>query len=97
MNFIIVFGMLCCLSLCSSLCILTVSNALDMSSAVIIVLCGGLFLLSPVVMMLCNAVVVECCFLKPCCVGLCVMLLVMYGRMIFSSVLASGDRRAMGL
>ena len=50
---------------------LTVSNALDMSRAVATVRVGGLCWLSLVVIVsfiLCSAVVVECCFLKPCCV-----------------------------
>ena len=43
MNLIMVFGIVVCVILCSSLCMSTVSNALDMSSAVTIVLCGGCF------------------------------------------------------
>ena len=53
----------------SSVCKLTVSNALLMSRAIASVRCGGLFWLKPVVIMLfivCNAVVVECCVRKPC-------------------------------
>ena len=47
--------------------------------------------------MLCNAVMVDRCCRKPCwCCG-SVMLFVMCGRIIFSSVLAIGDRSAMGL
>ena len=43
---------------------------------------GGLFWLKPIAMMLfmlCSAVVVEWLLLKPCCVEICGMLLVMYG------------------
>ena len=78
----------------------TVSKALVMSSAVMIVRLGGFLVLKPVVivlLMLCNAVSVECSFLKPCwneCCGMCV---VMYGSMIFSSVFAMGERREIGL
>ena len=46
-------------SLCVSVCMLTVSNALLMSSATVIVRSGGLFWLKPVAMvlfMLCSAV-----------------------------------------
>ena len=52
--------MLC--SLLMSECMLTVSKALDMSKATVIVLCGGFCWLNPCVMlllMLCSAVVVE--------------------------------------
>ena len=65
---------------------LTVSNALLMSSATVIVHSGGLFWLKPVAMvlfMLCSAVLVEWLLLKSCCVW---MLFVMNGSSIFSSV-----------
>ena len=71
---------------------LTVSNALLMSSATVIVRSGGLFWLKPVAMvlfMLCSAVLVELLFLKPCCVEMCGMLFVMYRSSVFSSVLLS--------
>ena len=58
-------------SLCVGVCMLTVSNALLMSSATVIVRSGGLFWLKPVDMvlfMLCIAVLVELLLLKPCCV-----------------------------
>ena len=46
---------------------------------------------------LCSAVVVECLRLNPClCEGM-IILFVMYGRMIFSSVLTMGEGSAMGL
>ena len=50
-----------CCSLCVSVCILTVSNYLLMSSATMIVRSGGLFWLKHVAMvfMLCSAVLVE--------------------------------------
>ena len=50
---------------------LTVSNALLMSSGTVIVRPGGLVWLKPVSMvlfMLCSAVIVEWLLLKPCCV-----------------------------
>lgn len=100
MYFMIVFGMFVCVSLCISLCRLTVSKALDMSRATTTVLCGGFFLLKPCVMrlfMLCSAVFVLCLGLKPCCCGMFGMLSVMYGSMIFSSVFDMGDMSAIGL
>ena len=66
-NLIIVLGISVFVSFCSRMWMLTVSNALDISSAVMIVRLGGLCELKPVVIMLfmlCSAVVVECCFLK---------------------------------
>ena len=71
---------------------LTVSNALLMSSATVLVRSGGLFWLKPVAMMLfmlCSAVLVEWLLLKPCCVEICGMLFVMYGSSVFSSVFLS--------
>ena len=68
---------------------LTVSNALLMSSFTVIVRSGSLFWLKPVAMvlfMLCSAVLVEWWLLKPCCVE---MLFVMYWSNVFSSVLLS--------
>ena len=68
---------------------LTVSNALLMSSATVIARSGGLSRLKPVAMvlfMLCSAVLVEWLLLKLCCVGMCGMLFVMYGSSVFSSV-----------
>ena len=50
---------------------LTVSDALLMSSATVSVCSCGLFCLKPVAMvlfMLCSAVLVEWLFLMPCCV-----------------------------
>ena len=73
---------------------LTVSNALLMSSATVIVHSSGLFWLKPVAMvlfMLCSAVLVESEWLlvKQCCVDMCGMLFVMYGSSVCSSVLLS--------
>ena len=79
---------------------LTVSNALRMSSATVIVRSGGLFWLKPVAMvlfMLCSAVLVEWLLLKPCCVEMCGMLFVMYGSSVFSTVFALTERSEMGL
>ena len=79
------------------MCMLTVTNALLMSSATVIVRSGGLFWLNPVAMvlfMLCSAVLVEWLLLKPCCVQ---MLFGMYGSSVFSSVFAITDRSEMGL
>ena len=52
----------------------TVSHALLMSSATVIVRSGGLCWLKPVAMvlfMLCTVVLVEWLLLKPCCMGCC--------------------------
>ena len=79
---------------------LTVSNALLMSSATVIVRSGGLFWLKPVTMMLfmlCSAVLVEWLLLKPCCVEMCGMLFVMYGNSVFSSDFAIFVKSEMGL
>ena len=59
---------------CVSGCMLTVSNALLMSSATAIVRFGSLFWLKPVALvlfMLCRAVFVEWLLFEPCCVGYC--------------------------
>ena len=75
------------------------SNFIDMSSAIAIVLSGGFFILNPVVVVLfivCSAVV-ECFVLSQCwCVSFCKWF-VIYGRVIFSSVLAIGDSSPVGL
>ena len=52
MYLIMVCGMFVWCSLCVSVCILTVMNALFMSSATVIVRSGGLFWLYPVAMVL---------------------------------------------
>ena len=90
MYLIIVCGMFVWCSLCVS--VLTVSNALLMSSATVIVRSGGSFWLNHVAMelfMLCSVVLVEWLLLKPCCVEMCGMLFVMYRNSVFSSVLLS--------
>ena len=86
---------------------LTVSNALLISSATVIVRSGGLFWLKPVAMvlfMLCSVVFVEWLLLKPGCVEMCGMLFVMcgmlfvmYGSSVFSSIFPSTERSEMGL
>ena len=79
---------------------LTVSNALLMSSATVIMRSGGLFWLKPVAMvlfMLCSAALVEWLLLKPCCVKMCGMLFGMYGSGVFSSVFAITEISEMGL
>ena len=79
---------------------LTVSIALLMSSATVMVRSGGLFWLKPVAMvlfMLCSAVLVEWLFLKTCCVEMCGMLFVMYGSNVFSIVFSITERSEMGL
>ena len=79
---------------------LTVSNALLISSTTEIVHFGGLFWLKPVAMvlfMLCSDELVEWLFLKPCCVEMCGMLCVMYGSSVFSNVFAITVRSEMGL
>ena len=89
MYLIMVCGMCVWCSLCVSM--LTVSNALLMSGATVIVRSGGLFRLKPVAMVLfmcCSAVFVEWLLLKPCCVEIGGMLFVMYGNSVFSSVFA---------
>ena len=78
----------------------TVSNALLMSSATVIVRSGGLFWLKPVAMvlfMLCRVVLVEWFLLKPCCVEICGMLFVIYGSSVSSSVFAITERSEMGM
>ena len=70
-------------------CMLTVSNALLLSSATVIVRSGGLFWWKPVTMvlfMLCSAVLVDWLLLKPCWVEICGILFVMYGSSVFSIV-----------
>ena len=60
-------------SLCVGVCMLTVSNALLMSSATVNVRSGGLFWMKPVAMVLFlffSAVLVEWLLLKPCCVDM---------------------------
>ena len=98
MNLIMVCEMFVWCSLC--VCMLSVSNALLMSSATVSVRSGGLFWLKPVAMvlfMLCSSVIVEWLLLKTCSVEICGMLYVMYGNSVFSSVFAITERSEMGL
>ena len=86
----IVLGMLVLCSLWMSVCRFTCDGSVFFF----------FLLLKPLVIVLfisCNAVVVECLCLKPCWCGGMVVLLVMCGRMIFSSVFAMGESSAMGL
>ena len=74
---------------------LIVSNALLMSNTTIMMRSGGSFCLKPVVILLlmqCSAVYVECLLVYPCCVVMCEMLSVMYGKSVFSV-----DSREIGL
>ena len=83
-----------------SVILLTLSNALLLSSATVIVRFGGLFWLNHgamVLFLLCSAVLVEWLLLKPCCVEMCGMLFVMYGSSVFSSVFVITERSEMGL
>ena len=76
MYLIMVCGMFVWCSLCVSVCMLTESNALLMSSGTVILRSGGLFWLKPVAIvlfMLCSAVLVEWLLLKPCCVEMCLL------------------------
>ena len=81
MYLIMVCGMFDWCSLCVSVYMLIVSNALLMSSATVIVRSGGLFWLKPVAMvlfMLCSAVLVEWLLLRACCVEMCGMLFLVF-------------------
>ena len=79
MYLIMVCGMFVLCSLCVSVCMLPVSNALLMSSATVIVRSDGLFWLNPVAMvlfMLCSALLVEWLLLKPCCVKIIIIIII---------------------
>ena len=68
----IVSGMLVCSSFLISVCMFIVSNALLISSATVIVRAGGAIWLNPFATVLFNVysvVIVECCVLYQCCVG----------------------------
>ena len=100
MYLIMVYGMFVWCSLCVSVCMLTVLNALLMSSATVIVRYGGLFWLNPgamVLFKLWSDVLGEWFLMKPCCVEMCGMLFVMYRSSVFSSVFAITERSKMGL
>ena len=70
MNLVMVLGILVCVSLSISVCMLIVSNTLFMSNATVIVRSGGSLWLKPVAIILlvqCSAVSVETAHLYPCC------------------------------
>ena len=72
MNFMMVSGMLVCVSFQISVCMFIVSKALLMSRATVIVRAGGAIWLNPfttVIFNVCSVVTVECSVLYPCCVG----------------------------
>ena len=95
----IVGGIWVCRILWMSWCRWTVSKAFDISRAIATVRFGGCFWLKPVVIILLiwwSAVVVERCCLNPCWWCGRSMFCAMYGRIIFSSILASGERSAIG-
>ena len=78
----------------------SVSKALLISSAIVIVSAGGAIWLNPfatVLFTMCSAVTVECCILYPCCIGVFGMFAVLKGRRLFSSVFAITERRDIGL
>ena len=71
-NLMIVHGMFVCSSLLISVCMFIVSKALLISSATVIVRAGGAIWLNSfatVLFSMCSAVIVECCVLHPCCMG----------------------------
>ena len=71
MNLIIVSGILGCSSFLISVCMF-VSKALFISSTTVIVRAWGVIWLNPFPTLLfyvCSSVIVECCVLNPCCVG----------------------------
>ena len=80
MNLINVPGILVCSSFLISVCMFIVSNALLISSAKVIVRAGGAIWLNPFATLMfnvCRSVIVECCVLYPCCVGVFGMFAVM--------------------
>ena len=80
MNLMIVPGMFVCNSFLISVCMFIVSKALLISSATVIVRAGGAIWLNPfatVLFSVCSAVIVECCVLYPCCMGVFGMFSVM--------------------
>ena len=99
MNFSIVAGMLVCSSFLISVCMFIVSKALLISSATVIVRAVGAIWLNPfatVLFNVCRAVTVEYCVLYQSFLGVFGMCAVMYGRRLFSSILAITERRDMG-
>ena len=81
-------GMLVCSSFRISVCMFIVSKALLISTATVIVRARGDIWLNPfatVLFSVCSAVIVECCVLYTCCVGVFGIFAIMQGRRIFSS------------
>ena len=77
----------------------TLSNALDMSTAMAAVRRGGFWLLKPWATFVVSgrsAVVVEWRDLKPCCVGMSGIVFVMSGRISLSRILLAGQSREIG-
>ena len=73
-------GIFVCSSFLISVCMFIVSKALLISSATVIVRAGGAIWLNPfatVLFSVCSAVIVECCVLYPCCMGVFGMFAVM--------------------
>ena len=76
----IVPGMFVCSSFLISVCIFIVSKGLLILSATVIIRAGMAIWLNPFATMLfsvCSAVIVECCVLYPCCMGVFGMFAVM--------------------
>ena len=80
MKLTIVPGMLVCSSFLICVCLFIVSKSLVISSATVNVRPGGAIWLNPfatVLFTVCSCIIVECCVLYPCCVGVFVMFSVM--------------------
>ena len=85
MNLMIIPGMFVCSSFLISVCMLivskaSISKALFISSATVIVSAGGVIWLNPfatVLFSVCSFVTVECCVLYPCYMGVFGMFAVM--------------------
>ena len=73
MNLMIVPGMFVGSSFLISICMCIVSKALVISSATVIVRAGGAIWLNPfatVLCSVCSAIIVKCCILHPCFMGM---------------------------
>ena len=73
-------GMFVCNNFLISVCMFTVSKALLISSATVIVRARGAIWLKPfatVLFSVCSFVTVECCVVYPCCMGVLGMFAVM--------------------
>ena len=80
MNLMIVPGMFVCSNFLISVHMFTVSKALLIASATLIVRAGGAIWLNPfatVLFSVCSAFTVECCVLYPCYMGVFGMFVVM--------------------